>query len=118
MAQSLTSLRGRLADLRAGAEPPAFPAVEPRVSFAGCAQGPASAQRCYPQLGTIEKGRTTTSMPYEVTIHTVRPATAPRAIAALQGPLTSGPGKLLACWYSEIGALNQVLVIREYESDR
>jgi hypothetical protein len=57
-------------------------------------------------------------MPYEVTIHTVRPATASRAIAALQGPLTSGPGKLLACWYSEIGALNQVLVIREYESDR
>ena len=54
-------------------------------------------------------------MPYEVTIHTVRPATAPRAVAAMQGPLAGGPGKLLACWYSEIGALNRILVIREYE---
>lgn len=53
-------------------------------------------------------------MQYDVTILTVRPGTAPRAIAKLEAPLTSGhAGKnFLACWYSEIGALNQILIIR------
>ncbi len=52
-------------------------------------------------------------MAYEVTIHTVRPGTAPGALAAMQGSLAAGRGKLLACWSSEIGALNRILVIRE-----
>ena len=53
-------------------------------------------------------------MQYDVTTITVRPGTAPRAIAKLEAPLTAGhAGKnLLACWYSEIGALNQILIIR------
>jgi hypothetical protein len=53
-------------------------------------------------------------MQYDVTIITVRPGTHPKAIARLEGPLTSGPAakNLLACWYSEIGALNQILLIR------
>ncbi|MGD9845284.1 MAG: NIPSNAP family protein [Variibacter sp.] len=50
---------------------------------------------------------------YEVTIHTVRPGAVPQALAALQGSLAAGGGKLLACWSSEIGALNRILVIRE-----
>jgi hypothetical protein len=53
-------------------------------------------------------------MQYDVTIITTRPGTAPKAIAKLESPLTSGhAGKnFLACWYSEIGALNQILIIR------
>lgn len=53
-------------------------------------------------------------MQYDVTTITVRPGTTPRAIAKVEAPLTAGhAGKnLLACWYSEIGALNQILIIR------
>jgi hypothetical protein len=53
-------------------------------------------------------------MQYDVTIITTRPGAAPRAIAKLEAPLTAGhAGKnLLTCWYSEIGALNQILIIR------
>jgi hypothetical protein len=56
-------------------------------------------------------------MPYDVTILTLRPGTTPRAMAPLQGALTQSPGKLLACWSSDIGALNQVFVVREYASE-
>jgi hypothetical protein len=55
-------------------------------------------------------------MLYDVTIHTVRPGTGPQAMAALQGGLATGGGKLLACWSSEIGALNRILVIRETDA--
>ena len=48
---------------------------------------------------------------YDVTIITVRPATHPRALSVLERVLLDDPG-LLACWYSEIGALNQILIIR------
>ena len=48
---------------------------------------------------------------YDVTIITVRPATHPKALSVLEGVLVNDPG-LLACWYSEIGALNQILIIR------
>jgi hypothetical protein len=53
-------------------------------------------------------------MQYDVTTITVRPGTAPKAIAKLEAPLTAGHAgrNLLACWYSEIGALNQILIIR------
>jgi hypothetical protein len=47
---------------------------------------------------------------YDVTILTVRPGTHPRALEVLG----NGPGNdpsLLACWYSDIGAVNQILLI-------
>jgi hypothetical protein len=51
-------------------------------------------------------------MQYDVTIVTVRPGTHPQAIATLERTLAKAPG-LLACWYAEIGALNQILLLRE-----
>jgi hypothetical protein len=49
---------------------------------------------------------------YDVTILTVRPGTHPQALAVLGKTLADDPA-LLACWYSEIGALNQILLIRK-----
>jgi hypothetical protein len=49
---------------------------------------------------------------YDVTIATVRPGTHPQALAALDKTL-AGDSTLLACWYSEIGALNRILIIRK-----
>ena len=49
---------------------------------------------------------------YDVTIITVRPGTHPQALAVLGQTLGEADG-LLACWYSEIGALNQILIIRK-----
>jgi hypothetical protein len=49
---------------------------------------------------------------YDVTIATVRPGTHPRALAVLEKTLVNDPD-LLACWYSEIGALNRILIIRK-----
>jgi hypothetical protein len=49
---------------------------------------------------------------YDVTIATVRPGTQPRALAALEKTL-AGDSDLLACWYSDIGALNRILIIRK-----
>jgi NIPSNAP len=57
-------------------------------------------------------------MPYDVTILTLRPGTTPRALAALQSALPQSSGKLLACWSSDIGALNQIFIAREYASER
>jgi hypothetical protein len=48
---------------------------------------------------------------YDVTIFTVRPGTHPHALAVLRSSLIAEPD-LLACWHSEIGALNQILIIR------
>ena len=48
---------------------------------------------------------------YDITIVTVRPGTHPKALGVLEGTLAKDPA-LLACWYSEIGALNQILIIR------
>ena len=50
--------------------------------------------------------------PYDVTIATVRPGTHPQALTALDKTL-AGDSNLLACWYSEIGALNRILIIRK-----
>jgi hypothetical protein len=46
---------------------------------------------------------------YDVTILTVRPGTHPQALAVLAK--ADDPARL-ACWYSDIGAVNQVLLIR------
>ena len=48
---------------------------------------------------------------YDVTIITVRPATTPDALKAIERSTGNDPA-LLACWYSDIGALNQILIIR------
>jgi hypothetical protein len=50
--------------------------------------------------------------PYEIAAVTVRPGTHPQALAALEKTLAKDPS-LLACWYSEIGALNRILIIRK-----
>lgn len=47
---------------------------------------------------------------YDVTIFTVRPGTHPQALAVL-GERLSGDAALLACWYSDIGRVNQILLI-------
>ena len=49
---------------------------------------------------------------YDVTIATVRPGTHPQALAVL-GKTLAHDASLLACWYSEIGALNRILIIRK-----
>jgi hypothetical protein len=52
-------------------------------------------------------------MHYDVTIITVRSGKHPEALARLKETLlSSASGELLACWYSDIGALNQILLIR------
>jgi hypothetical protein len=48
---------------------------------------------------------------YDVAIVTVRPGTHLQALAVL-GKELGGDSNLLACWYSEIGAINQILLIR------
>ncbi|MBN8921140.1 MAG: NIPSNAP family protein, partial [Rhizobiales bacterium] len=55
-------------------------------------------------------------MAYDVTIISVRPGTQARALPKIQAALESGPGKLLACWTTDIGVLNQIMVIREFDS--
>jgi hypothetical protein len=49
---------------------------------------------------------------YDVTIVTVRPGTHPQALAVL-GKSLADDRNLLACWYSEIGAVNRILIIRK-----
>jgi NIPSNAP len=49
---------------------------------------------------------------YDVTIIAVRPGTHPQALANLAKTLAGDPA-LLACWYSDIGAVNQIMLIRK-----
>jgi NIPSNAP protein len=49
---------------------------------------------------------------YDVTIVSVRPGTHLQALAVL-GKSLADDRNLLACWYSEIGAVNQILIIRK-----
>jgi len=49
---------------------------------------------------------------YDVTIITVRPGTHPQALDLL-GSTLAADGEFLACWYSDIGAVNQILLIRK-----
>ncbi len=55
-------------------------------------------------------------MQYDLTTLTVRPGTTPAALPRLQQWIESGgsAGELLACWFTELGALNQILLIRGY----
>jgi hypothetical protein len=61
--------------------------------------------------GRCEQTESEMSEHYDVTIFTVRPGTHPQALAVLGRTLASDT-RLLACWYSDIGAVNQILVIR------
>ena len=56
-------------------------------------------------------------MTYDVTIITVKPATQDAALAKLKDtiPAASAGGQFLACWFSEIGALNQIFVLRRFD---
>ncbi len=56
---------------------------------------------------------------YDVTIVTIRAGTNPAALKRLGETLTAAGarGRLLACWYSDIGALNQVMIIRGFASE-
>lgn len=49
---------------------------------------------------------------YDVTIIGVRPGTHPQALAVLGKTLAADPA-LLACWYCDIGTVNQILLIRK-----
>ncbi len=48
---------------------------------------------------------------YDVTIITVRPGTQGKALDVLKDGLDGAPD-VLACWFSEIGALNNILLLR------
>ena len=56
---------------------------------------------------------------YDVTTITVRPGTHPAALGRLQHTLKASieDGEILACWYSDLGAINQVLLIRSHKSE-
>lgn len=49
---------------------------------------------------------------YDVTTITVRPGTHPQALAIV-GKNLINDASLLACWFSDIGAINQILLIRD-----
>jgi hypothetical protein len=59
------------------------------------------------------------NMLYDVTILAIRPGGTPKSLPQLNAWITAnkGRGELLACWYTEIGTLNRVLVIRGYEDE-
>jgi hypothetical protein len=58
-------------------------------------------------------------MLYDVTTLTVRAGTTPQALPRIEKSLgdTKSAGRLLACWTTELGALNQIMLIREYAND-
>jgi len=55
-------------------------------------------------------------MPYDVTTILVRPGVTPRALPKIGEWLRAHPSKseLLACWFTELGALNKILIIRAF----
>src|SRR5262249_53553531 len=59
------------------------------------------------------------NMLYDVTILGIRPAGTPKTLPLLNEWIMAnkGRGELLACWYTEIGALNRVLIIRGYADE-
>jgi len=59
-------------------------------------------------------------MSYDVTIITVRPGTHPDALARLRSWLAAAEmpaGEFLGCWYSDLGALHQILLIRSCDDE-
>jgi hypothetical protein len=58
-------------------------------------------------------------MHFDVTTLVLRPGTTPKALPRLEQGLREARlrGRLLACWFSDLGALNQILLIREYRNE-
>jgi hypothetical protein len=56
---------------------------------------------------------------FDVTIVTLCPGTTAAALKQLEASLTvaSARGRLLACWYSDIGTLNQIMIVRGFAGD-
>jgi hypothetical protein len=56
-------------------------------------------------------------MQYDLALITVRPGTHGKALPGVEAWLKAnkGQGEFLACWFSEIGALNQILLLHGYE---
>jgi len=59
-------------------------------------------------------------MLYNVATITVAPGSTPHVLGKLEAGLATAGlgGELLACWFCDIGALNQILVIRSYPDAR
>lgn len=55
-------------------------------------------------------------MSIDVTIISVRPGTMARALTRLQEALAKDAGKLMAAWTTDVGTLNQIMLLRQYES--
>jgi hypothetical protein len=58
-------------------------------------------------------------MLYDVRILSIRPGGTPKSLGLLNDWIATnkGRGELLACWYTEIGALNRVLLIHGYRDE-
>jgi hypothetical protein len=59
------------------------------------------------------------SMPYDITIVTTHPGTQSKARPKLEAWVSTAKagGTLLALWHSEMGALNQNLILRHYDDE-
>src|SRR6266705_4460638 len=59
------------------------------------------------------------AMPYDVTLIKVRPNTHPQALPRIERWLKDTPwkGEFLACLASDIGALNEILLLHHYASE-
>src|ERR1700680_2892507 len=97
--------------------------ARPRPAAGGWARlalrrGCASATRS-DKLARLDHSRAANNMLYDVTILAVRPGGTPKSLPQLNAWITAnkGRGELLACWYTEIGTLNRVLVIRGYADE-
>ena len=55
-------------------------------------------------------------MTYDVTVLTLRPGATPRALPTLGKALEAQTGRMLACWYSDLGALNRILILTEHDA--
>jgi hypothetical protein len=61
-------------------------------------------------LCNIARGANVSNL-YDVTTITVRPNTQQKALAVLKDQLANARG-LVACWFTDIGALNRIMIIR------
>ena len=57
-------------------------------------------------------------MRYDITTLTLKPASVGKALPRIEAALNGAGGKLLACWQTEIGVLNRIMLIREFESEQ
>jgi hypothetical protein len=55
-------------------------------------------------------------MAYDLSVLTLRPGMTPRALPYLEKALRDESAGLLSCWYTELGALNRVLILRKHDA--